>query len=139
MTTTKKLTVTLSSFSYKKGMPIDATGNGGGFIFDCRCLPNPGRLEQFKDKTGIHPKVQDFLNKESEVKKFIATTFKLATQAVKNYRKRQFTNLMISYGCTGGQHRSVYCVEKLARRLRKQSGIRVKVQHMNLKRRSGSV
>ena len=109
-----KLNITIYSFGYlKSGIPADPTGNGGGFIFDCRGLPNPGRLERFKMKTGQHPNVIDYLEKADIVKVFIDHIYSLIQITAENYVEREFTDLFTAFGCTGGQHRSVYCAEKI--------------------------
>ncbi len=113
-----KLNITIYSFGYlKSGIPADPTGNGGGFIFDCRGLPNPGRFDEFSDKTGQHPKVIDYLEKEVIVKVFIDNVYSLIELTAENYVKKEFTDLFAGFGCTGGQHRSVYCAEKIANML----------------------
>lgn len=112
------LTVTIHSFSYHKGIPYDPTGNGGGHVFDCRIVPNPGRKSQFKELTGRDKEVKDFLDNNSEVEAFFQNIKGIVLQSVENYLDRRFTNLMLSFGCTGGQHRSVYFSERTAQFLR---------------------
>lgn len=126
------LTITVNSFSYKNGgIPEDTTGNCGGFVFDCRALPNPGRLECFRHKTGIDQEVQDFLNDKQEVHNFMEWTEHLITQAVENYIERGFKNLSVSFGCTGGQHRSVFFVQKISETLHLHyPQIRIIVNHL---------
>jgi len=123
------LTVSVKSFSYKKGLPEDKSGNGGGFIFDCRALPNPGRLEKYRDQTGRDKEVMDYLSRYREVDKFLYNIYEICDSAIENYIERGFENLSISFGCTGGQHRSVYCADKLAEHLLKKYVIHIKLQH----------
>ncbi len=123
------LLVTVMSFSYKNGIPNDPSGHGGGFVFDCRALPNPGRFEQFRELTGEDPDVIRFLQQEPEVNRFLTTVFQLVDQSVKKYAERNFTHLMVAFGCTGGQHRSVYCAERLTEHLRTKFEIEVLVIH----------
>ena len=115
-----QLTVTVQSFSYKQGLPSDNTGNGGGHIFDCRALPNPGRYPEYKNYTGKDRPVIDFLCKESAVDQFILHAMAIVSQSVDKYLERHFSHLSVAFGCTGGQHRSVYCAEQLAAQLRKK-------------------
>jgi hypothetical protein len=128
------LTVTVSSFSYKNGVPQDMTANGGGFVFDCRALPNPGRLSEYKNATGKDKNVVQYLEQCNEVVLFIDLTTKLVTQSVTNYLERKFSHLMVNFGCTGGQHRSVYFAEKMAEYLKKQyPEVSVRVRHTECK------
>ncbi len=124
-----KLRVTVQSFSYKKGLPEDPGGNGGGFIFDCRALPNPGREEEYRELNGRDPEVIDYLKKHREVDTFLYNIYELCDPAVENYIEREFEHLCISFGCTGGQHRSVYCADKLAEHLAGKYVISVGVHH----------
>jgi RNase adaptor protein for sRNA GlmZ degradation len=115
-------------------MPTDESGNGGGFIFDARSLPNPGREERFKQLTGVDTAVIDYLNQEESVHQYIANTQSLVDSAVAEYQRRGFRNLMVSFGCTGGQHRSVFLAEQLARHLRSIRGVEVVVRHIELEK-----
>ncbi|OGR79143.1 MAG: phosphotransferase enzyme family protein [Elusimicrobia bacterium GWC2_64_44] len=123
------LTVRIMSFSYKNGVPLDDRGHGGGFIFDCRALPNPGRYAEYAQLTGRDKPVAEFLKKEPEVEKFLAGVFSITGQSVENYQTRNFTSLSVAFGCTGGRHRSVYCAEALAAHLKLKYGARVEVTH----------
>lgn len=127
--TSKKLTVCVNSFSYQRGIPVDVTGHGGGFVFDCRAINNPGRQEKFQHLTGMDKEVREFLDQEEEMTGFLENTMKLVDQTVKKYQERNFASLMVSYGCTGGQHRSVYAAERMAEHLKEKYDINVKVQH----------
>jgi RNase adaptor protein for sRNA GlmZ degradation len=112
-----RLTVTVASFSYKKGIPGDPSGNGGGYVFDCRSIHNPGRYPQYKSLTGMDEPVVRFLEDDSEIAGFLEHVYGVVDPHVETYSRRGFTSLMVSFGCTGGQHRSVYCAEHLARHL----------------------
>jgi aminoglycoside/choline kinase family phosphotransferase len=125
----EKLTVRVFSFSFHRGLPQDETGNGGGFVFDGRSLPNPGREERFKTLTGIDAAVMDYLNQQESVHQFLANTISLVDASVTMYQRRGFKHLMVSFGCTGGQHRSVYLAEQLAKHLRGKDGVDVVVHH----------
>jgi len=126
------LTVRIFSFSFHRGWPKDETGNGGGFVFDGRSLPNPGREERFKVLTGKDAAVIDYLNQQESVHQFLAGVLSLIEASVSEYQRRGFRDLMVSFGCTGGQHRSVYLAEQLARRLRGRPGLDVVVRHREL-------
>ena len=123
------LTLEINSFSYKRGIPTDLSGNGGGFVFDCRGLPNPGRYEEYKKLTGLDVQVATYLQGFSEVNEFIENSLKMVQGSIKVYTARSFSNLMVSFGCTGGQHRSVYCANQLARNLQNIPGIKLVVRH----------
>jgi aminoglycoside/choline kinase family phosphotransferase len=127
---TKNLVVRIFSFSFHNEMPKDESGNGGGFIFDARSLPNPGREERFKQLTGKDAPVIDYLNQQEGVHQFLANAVSLVEASVASYRQRGFKNLMVSFGCTGGQHRSVFLAEHLAKRLQGQSGVEIVVRHL---------
>jgi hypothetical protein len=131
---TQNLVVRIFSFSFHRGFPKDESGNGGGFVFDGRSLPNPGREERFKTLTGKDTPVMDYLNQQESVHQFLAGVFSLVDASVSNYQQRGFKNLMVSFGCTGGQHRSVYLAEQLAKRLRGRNGVEVVVRHLELER-----
>ena len=128
------LVVRIFSFSFHRGLPKDESGNGGGFVFDGRSLPNPGREERFKTQSGKDAPVIEYLNQQESVHQFLASVMSLVDASVSNYQQRGFKNLMLSFGCTGGQHRSVYLAEQVAKRLRGRPGIEVVVTHRELER-----
>jgi len=130
----ERLKVRISSFSFHRELPVDESGNGGGYIFDARCLPNPGREEQFRALTGKDAAVSDYLNQQASVHQYLANVYSLVDASVKGYQQRGFKNLMVSFGCTGGQHRSVYLAEQLGRHLRTSSGLEVEVRHIELEK-----
>ena len=125
----KPLIVRVFSFSYKKGIPQDDSGNGGGYVFDCRSTHNPGRYEQYKHISGLDKPVIDFLEQDGEILKFLDSVYKLADFHVKRYIDRGFTNLMFAFGCTGGQHRSVYAAQHLAQHINRNFGVEVHIFH----------
>ena len=125
----EKLTVRVFSFSFHRGLPQDDTGNGGGFVFDGRSLPNPGREERFKTLTGKDAPVIDYLNQQESVHQFLGSAMALIDESVSGYQRRGFKHLMVSFGCTGGQHRSVYLAEQLAKHLREKNEVEVVVRH----------
>ncbi len=129
---TGNLTVRIFSFSFHHDLPKDGTGHGGGFVFDARSLPNPGREERFKPLTGKDAPVIDYLNQEESVRQFLSIVLSLVDSSVSSYQRRGFQNLMVSFGCTGGQHRSVYLAEQLAAHLRGRTGVEVVVRHLEL-------
>lgn len=124
-----KLVVRVFSFSYKKGIPEDESGNGGGYVFDCRSTHNPGRYEPYKALTGLDEPVIRFLEENGEILTFLESVYRLADAHVERYLRRGFTDLMFSFGCTGGRHRSVYSAQSLARHLNERFGIEVRVCH----------
>jgi RNase adaptor protein for sRNA GlmZ degradation len=128
------LGVRVESFSYQQGYPVDASGHGGGFVFDCRALPNPGREARFAGLTGRDPEVVAWLEGHGAVGEFLAGIRALLEPTLANYQQRHFTHLAVAFGCTGGQHRSVYCAEALARWLRGHPGITVEVRHRDADR-----
>jgi aminoglycoside/choline kinase family phosphotransferase len=128
------LVVRIFSFSFHRGLPKDESGNGGGFIFDGRSLPNPGREERFKMLTGRDAPVIDYLNQQESVHQFLASVMLLVDASVSNYQRRGFKNLMVSFGCTGGQHRSVYLAEQVAKRLQGRNGLEVVLRHRELEK-----
>ncbi|MFK7808994.1 MAG: RNase adapter RapZ [Saprospiraceae bacterium] len=125
-----QLTVTISSFSYKRAIPTDPSGNGGGFVFDCRFLNNPGRYQPYKKQTGRDQPVIEFLEAHSNIEDFLSNAYFLVDSAVENYLERDFQHLMVSFGCTGGQHRSVYSADKMAKHLEEKYGVTVVLQHI---------
>jgi aminoglycoside/choline kinase family phosphotransferase len=128
------LVVHISSFSFHRELPKDESGNGGGFIFDGRSLPNPGREEKFKELTGKDAAVIEYLNQQESVHQFLASVYSLVDASVDNYQSRGFKSLMVSFGCTGGQHRSVFLAEQLAKRLRSRGGLNVELRHTELEK-----
>lgn len=125
------LVVTINSFSYKKGIPADETENGGGFVFDMRGILNPGRFDEYKTYCGKDKPVVDFLEQRTKMEDFMNSVFDLVDISVEDYIKRGFKSLMISFGCTGGQHRSVYAAEQTARHLRNKYHVKVELHHTN--------
>jgi aminoglycoside/choline kinase family phosphotransferase len=130
----ENLVVRIFSFSFHREYPKDESGNGGGFVFDGRSLPNPGREERFKALTGKDTPVIDYLNQQDAVHQFFASVLSLVDASITNYRQRGFKHLMVSFGCTGGQHRSVYLAEQLAKRLRGRSNVEVILRHLELEK-----
>jgi len=128
----ENLVVRIFSFSFHRGWPKDETGNGGGFVFDGRSLPNPGREERFKALTGRDAPVIEYLNQQESAHQFLASVLSLVDASINEYQRRKFKNLMVSFGCTGGQHRSVYLAEQLAKRLRSRNGVEVILRHREL-------
>jgi len=125
----RMLEVKIVSFAYKKGIPNDPSGNGGGFIFDCRAINNPGKYERFNHFTGLDEPVIRFLEDDGEITTFLGHVYSLVDASVKRYIDRGFTNLMVSFGCTGGQHRSVYSAQHLAEHLHQKYDVKVRLIH----------
>ncbi len=124
------LTLSIRSFSYKKGIPEDQNGHGGGFVFDCRSIHNPGRYEPYKKLTGRDESVITFLKEKSKIDDFLNDIYALVDRAVAQYMSRNFEHLMVSFGCTGGQHRSVYSADQLANHVKEKFGIKVDLIHV---------
>ena len=126
----KSLKVKVFSFSYKKGIPTDDSGNGGGYVFDCRGVHNPGKYDQYKPLNGLDKPVIDFLESNDEIKNFLEHIYALADAHVLRYMERGFTSLMFSCGCTGGRHRSVYSAQHLAEHISSKFGVEVRLEHI---------
>jgi aminoglycoside/choline kinase family phosphotransferase len=124
------LVVKICSFSYRKELPQDETENGGGFVFDCRGVLNPGRVESMKTKHGRDKEVKDFLEQQTQMPEFLNSVFDIVDISVEEYIKRGFESLMVSFGCTGGQHRSVYAADALARHLKNKFKVKIELRHM---------
>lgn len=125
----KNLTVHVKSFSYKKGIPEDASGNGGGFVFDCRAVHNPGKYDRYKPLTGLDEPVIRFLEDDGEITAFLQSVYALVDASVERYLERDFTHLSVNFGCTGGRHRSVYSAQHLAEHLHHKYGVRIELEH----------
>ena len=123
------LLVTIYSFSYKRGLPTDESGNGGGYIFDCRGTHNPGKYEEYKQLTGLDQPVIDFLERDGEILTFLESVYRLVDHHVERFIERDFSHLQVSFGCTGGQHRSVYCAEQLSKHLKEKYKVRIHLIH----------
>ena len=127
------LTIDILSFSFKKGLPVDPSGNGGGYIFDCRSTHNPGKYEQYKQLTGLDKPVIEFLESDGEILTFLDSVYQLVDHHVERFLERGFTHLQVAFGCTGGQHRSVYSAEATASHIRnKYPEVNVQVTHREL-------
>ncbi|MDE3253961.1 MAG: hypothetical protein KGO92_14240, partial [Bacteroidota bacterium] len=125
------LVIEINSFSYKKGIPEDASDNGGGFVFDMRSILNPGRFDDYKTLNGTDKPVQDFIEQRTRMNEFLNSVWDLIDIAVEDYMQRGFHHLMINFGCTGGQHRSVYAAEQTARHIRNKYKLKVNLTHTN--------
>ncbi|MDX1937703.1 MAG: RNase adapter RapZ [Flavihumibacter sp.] len=125
------LVVHINSFSYRKGIPKDASENGGGFVFDCRGILNPGRFDDYKKLSGQDKPVKDFLEQQTQMPVFLNSIYNIVDISVEDYLKRGFANLQINFGCTGGQHRSVFAADALARHLRNKFKVKIELQHTN--------
>lgn len=128
-----KLEVHIYSFSFKKGIPEDYSGNGGGYVFDCRSVHNPGKYERFRHSTGLDPDVQEFLESDGEILPFLENAISLVDAHVARFVERGFSHMQVSFGCTGGQHRSAYSAQKLAEHLAGKPGVKVHLTHRELK------
>ncbi len=126
-----KLNVNVRSFSYKKGIPTDPSGNGGGFVFDCRGILNPGRIQEYKTQTGRDEAVKKYLETETKIAKFLEAAFQLVDISIEDYLGRGFENLEVNFGCTGGQHRSVYSADVMAKHIEdKFPEVKVNLHHV---------
>ena len=125
------LVITINSFSYKKGIPVDTSENGGGFVFDMRGILNPGRVEEYKKQSGLDKPVQDFLDQRTKMNGFLNSVWDTIDITVENYLNRGFASLQINFGCTGGQHRSVFAAEQTARHLRNKYHLKTVITHTN--------
>ncbi len=123
------LIVKINSFSYKKGIPVDESGHGGGFVFDCRGLLNPGRIDEFQTMHGRDKKVMDYIEQQTKMTEFLNSVFDIVDLSVEDYIRRNKVSLMVSFGCTGGQHRSVYAADALARHLRNKFKVKIELKH----------
>ena len=128
----ERLTITVNSFSFKNGgVPYDKSGNGGGFVFDCRALPNPGRYIEFKQKTGEDVEVQEFMDDKPDTHFFMQNVQLLVFQSIDNYLERGFKNLQVNFGCTGGQHRSVFFAQRVGEMIHENYPmVNVEINHL---------
>ncbi len=122
----------LSSFSYKKGLPRDHTGHGGGFIFDSRSLTNPFRVEKLRPLTGNDKEIIDYLDKQQDVQEYLSHAQSLIINAINNYKSRNFTDISVAFGCTGGKHRSVYCANTIAESLKNEHDVIIELTHRDV-------
>lgn len=123
------LHILVSSFAYKNAYPEDPSPNGGGFVFDCRAVHNPGRYETYKHLSGNDHEVIRYIEEHTDMNVLLEHAFALADFNIKTYLKRGFTHLAISFGCTGGQHRSVYAANRMAEYLQAKYPVQVKLVH----------
>ncbi|MEK7226587.1 MAG: RNase adapter RapZ, partial [Bacteroidota bacterium] len=130
------LVIKINSFSYRKEIPQDDSGNGGGFVFDCRGILNPGRIDSMKTQTGRDKEVKDFLEQQTKMPEFLNSVFDIVDITVEEYIKRDFESLTISFGCTGGQHRSVYAADETARHLRNKFKVKIELKHIEQESKS---
>jgi aminoglycoside/choline kinase family phosphotransferase len=126
------LTISINSFSFKHGIPADPHGHGGGYVFDCRVITNPGKLEQYSAMNGKDKPVIDYLNQQGDVHEFLSNAFSLVDMSIDRYEERNYSHLSVSFGCTGGHHRSVFCAERLAEHLRESQNVRITIWHREL-------
>jgi len=124
------LVVKICSFSFRNGIPQDVTGNGGGFVFDVRGIDNPGRHEQYKTIHGRDRAVMEYLERQTRMQDFLNAVFDMVDISVEEYIKRGFTSLAVNFGCTGGQHRSVYAADALARHLKNKYKVNIELCHV---------
>lgn len=126
-----KLNINVRSFSYKNGIPADPSGNGGGFVFDCRGILNPGRFEEYKRLTGRDKEVIEFLETKTNIHEFLEAAYRLVDLTIEDYLNRGFTNLEVNFGCTGGQHRSVYSADRMTSYImNKFPEVDVRIEHL---------
>ncbi|HZE83904.1 MAG TPA: RNase adapter RapZ [Puia sp.] len=130
------LVVQINSFSYKQGIPEDVSGNGGGYVFDCRGILNPGRIDGFKSLTGRDKAVKDFLEQQTRMPDFLNSVFNIVDISVEDFIKREFRDLSVSFGCTGGQHRSVYAADALTRHLRNKFNVKIDLHHIEQEKKN---
>lgn len=131
-----KLVVRVNSFSYKKGIPTDESGNGGGYVFDCRGILNPGRIEEYKKQTGRDEAVKTYLKDKTRIHEFLDLIHRTISITVEDYLDRGFENLIISFGCTGGQHRSVYSADQTAKYLEDAFKVKTVVHHIEQEKKN---
>jgi RNase adaptor protein for sRNA GlmZ degradation len=127
-----KLVVEINSFSYRKNLPDDVSGNGGGFVFDCRAINNPGLIHDLKEFTGKDPVIEEFFLHHSDMNEFIEDAFRLISRSIDEYISKNYNHLQLNFGCTGGRHRSVYAAEKIAKRIEKCYDVEIELIHRDL-------